>query len=264
MEPIPVIVIATPHQNRHTKLVEILGASKIFKVIIQEACMYSRNLEEIDVDERVHETIYGRNLLDGEIGCSISHNRARHVLALSDFGGVILEDDARVPNLKSLEEHVESFLTENKKQSAILSLLPWNVESKCLNSSLELSTPFRLLGQTPLTVGYAISQPAAKKLHEANSDLRYVADWPRSSVVFYSTLTGSVEHGDEFTVSVIDPSDERIQIWRLRGSFFKQLIGSKRAFSSRDFIDYVWHALLVPIIWKFDNFRATRILSRLT
>ena len=40
-----------------------------------------------------------RELTLGEIGCSLAHNRARQYLAANELGGVILEDDARIPNL---------------------------------------------------------------------------------------------------------------------------------------------------------------------
>jgi len=50
-----------------------------------------------DVNE---STIYvSRKLALNEIACALAHNRVRDYLASHSLGGVILEDDARIPNL---------------------------------------------------------------------------------------------------------------------------------------------------------------------
>lgn len=122
-----VIIIDTPNSNRSQPLLDIFNSDPRFDIVRLPACML--NTEEdvenqnIKVSLEAFDFFHARLMSPQEIGCAISHNRARQLLANSFRGGVVLEDDARITNLDSFYEIAVNFLKSQSEKSSVLSLM---------------------------------------------------------------------------------------------------------------------------------------------
>ena len=251
---IPLIIIEIPGMNRAKPLLNILRDSEIFEIIIFPAIMYEKYMENWEVNHGYLRAIYGRTISDGEIGCAISHLEAQKMLSRTASGGVIMEDDARIENLNNLEELVSKFLVNSTGTSSLLSLLPW----KHLNKfRLEVPTDeriiYKLWGQTPLTVGYALTNFAAKELSESNQEIKYLPDWPMNRVKFYTTIIGLICHGDGSTKSVIGTNSIRQISLKNKLTLFSGLSYIKNRDFFQNMAYYIKVVHLPAIYWKFDN-----------
>lgn len=208
---LPIVIIVTPGRGRHIPLVETLRTSSIFQV--QELVATMGGEVEGSFDEASESELiqYGRVLTANERACAISHLRARQIIADSDYGGVILEDDARVINLSDLETAVASFLIRSHSKCNILSLLDYRDSYKALkNKSIKKLLPtFRLFAECPLAVAVALTPPAARNLIESAQSRSQVSDWPETKCHFAYLASGIVRHGDADTFSIIGDSAER-------------------------------------------------------
>ena len=117
---------------------------------------------------------------------------------------VVLEDDARIPNLEIFELVVASYLEKHSNDKSILSLVPWKHENKSTQNLNLAPEIIGLSGSTPTTVAYVITPKSMKEMSDSNSDFSFLPDWPPSSVKFYTTIHGVVTHGDSNTTSLID------------------------------------------------------------
>jgi GR25 family glycosyltransferase involved in LPS biosynthesis len=123
MDPIPLVIISSPKEDRSAPLLNSLHASSIFEVIKLDATM-GIDLGAPESLITTQELIrFGRILTQNERACAISHTRARAVIKNSNFGGVIMEDDARILDIELFQKTVCEFLESNALQKKILSLL---------------------------------------------------------------------------------------------------------------------------------------------
>lgn len=247
-----VIVIQIPGSDRSNKLLQQLSLSSGFETVIFPAVMYKREMKDFSPNFKKHKLLYGRELSDGEIGCTISHCSIYKQYSASKDIIVILEDDARIPDIAEFEELVSDFQNEHSHENAILSLLPWMGERKMPRESIKIR---QLLGRTPLTVGYVITQQAMKELLASNFDFGYLPDWPPSRSSFYVTCRGVISHGDSATFSLIDRSGRR-KTQRYLGLLHIFLITYFRSYKSfASFREYCQAAVFPSFTWRIDRFQ---------
>jgi GR25 family glycosyltransferase involved in LPS biosynthesis len=145
-----------------------------------------------------------RELSLGEIGCAIAHNNARELLAKNGVGGLVLEDDARIPSLDYLHKIAIHFLSSTKSPSLLNCSV--NLKLDQMKDSSGFDPVFqKRLTPSPLTVGYMVNHSGAEMLNKANSSINWVADWPYSKVVYYRLQIPAIAHGDNDSGSLIDP-----------------------------------------------------------
>jgi GR25 family glycosyltransferase involved in LPS biosynthesis len=221
-----VYVIETPLSRRSAPLIKLLSSEARINLFRISAKMVSSDCDISDfgikVNYKVFPLLEGRLLSHGEIGCAQSHNDARSLLAESTYGGVILEDDARILDLDSFVEISIDFLNQNRHSKRILSLTGISQINK-LNRKKDKSPTYkwiRVYGHSPLAVANAITPMAASDLYNSNQPIKYVADWPYSKSKFYSVKVPVVSHGDETTGSLIDPSGSRRRVTKGNFRFF--------------------------------------------
>jgi len=253
---IDVFVISTPGSDRVTPLLEVLEKSHIFKTHIINAIMYSAQSDKREVDRVGQRAIYGHELPDGAIGCAISHQNAYQLIVKLGKGAIILEDDARIPNLENFEKMVSCFSFKSPSGPAILSLLPWNHKEPCSGKEIAPKQFFKLIGKTPLTVGYLLNLDAAVELSHANPRLKYTADWPPSRVTYFSSLVGVISHGDQqsgSTIQHVNRDSAKIRISRLLHVLFLDFWRYRNEFNS--VADYFILKIAPSLTWRIDNFR---------
>lgn len=256
-EKIPLFVIKIPNNPRSNKLVETLSKSKIFELIIFPAVMFQPSITDYEVDYEFQKILYGKKLSNGEIGCAISHREIQTQLANSVKGGVILEDDARIPNLERFEAAATTFLNSKRSSASVLSLLPWDHTAKKIDAIDVKFDFYKLFGQTPLNVGYALTQKAALELSTSNLKHAYLPDWPPNNANFFTTLSGVVIHGDKDTSSVLDlyGRNKLSRRFGLQKFFIYPYFQNRMYFSS--VFEYLKIMILPSITWRIDNLRLT-------
>jgi GR25 family glycosyltransferase involved in LPS biosynthesis len=216
-----VVLIETPNSNRSTPLVRILEHNPKFELIRLQASMFNAHSEirnsQISLNMDRFEFFNGRVMTPQEIGCSLSHNMARKIIATSRNGGVILEDDARVRSLEDFYQIGTKFLSENCRKPRVLSLNMFRLNPK-QNFDKDGYQP--LIGKPMLAVSYALSPIAASILVDKNSPITTVSDWPNSRVRYYATFKEVVAHGDSESASTINIDDSP---FRIGPNFLKKL-----------------------------------------
>lgn len=254
---IPLIVICIPGSDRKVPLLEKLRGSTIFRVEESSAVMYRRAEPLIHPNFLKQRTLYGRELSDGEIGCAISHQTIWALYSKRHEPIVILEDDARIQDMDKFQSLVVEFLKSYGKENAVLSLLPWKQEPRLQNfrPRLDRLPIVKLLGRTPLTVGYVITESAMSVMATANRDFAYLPDWPPTNTKFFTSIVGVISHGDHATYSLIDRTGPRVNEKRYK---FYQLsllpyLCNKRQFSS--FLEFCMASWIPSITWRIDQIR---------
>jgi GR25 family glycosyltransferase involved in LPS biosynthesis len=157
-----------------------------------------KKFSEIDFKAR-----YGRFLLPGELGCTLSHNRARELAAQNSRGGIILEEDAEIKDLDRFVTTSMEFLETYKSHACILSF--YNNEYR-FNRNKQASIFgkwIRHFGGPSSTVGYAVTRESAANLLMANTPIRFLADWPIARTSFYIALMDVISHSDDPEISSI-------------------------------------------------------------
>ena len=266
MDKLLIVVISTPNSSRVLKLNEQLAFSNQINLVYVPAVMY-RNYDvnfSQDIDLQFMQRLYARSILEGEIGCSISHNLARGLIADNVAGGVVLEDDARIIDLNRFIRSACNFL-EEKKDAAILNLSTYKSVSDSYVDFLSqsLSAKYRKsIGPTPLALAYALNQQAALKLVELNTPIRYLADWPKPSVPFFFSKFPSVAHGDFETPSIIDPAGQRKSLARIWFSgnyldFLRSYHSIKRFIVNKTFVESLQDRLrkVHEFFYRLVNFK---------
>jgi GR25 family glycosyltransferase involved in LPS biosynthesis len=209
----------------------------------------------IRIDQEYFWALTKRNLTLPEIGCAYSHNVARRECAQLEFGGVILEDDARIVDVNRFASSAFLFLEKYKDTSSILSLTygPGIKSSKESSSSFQI---IELFGDAPLAVAYVVTPLAAKRLFQANNPVKYVSDWPKIKVKNYCLLHPLVSHGDINTQSTIDPTGALFRTKRnLRFTILKLTLLDffMRSKGHLEFKDYLLHNFMKPIQFRLDS-----------
>ena len=257
---IDVIVISTPGLNRVSPLLEQLDKSNLFEIHILEAVMYSAEKFNTEIDQQGQQSIYGRKLADGEVGCAMSHQKAYALIKEIGKAAIILEDDARIPNLENFEKLALLFSSQFSEGLQILSLLPWEHKEPCRGiTSIDLASIMFLSGKTPLTVGYAITLDAAKELASANPGYKFLADWPPSHAKFLSSIIGVINHGDQESGSTIQEFRDTQAKTKKKGLLDVVILDFARQKSEfKSYSEYFKLKISPSVTWRIDNFRARR------
>jgi hypothetical protein len=226
--------------------------------------MYARKSHNAEVDWKGQRAIYGSELPDGLIGCAMSHQNAFKRVVDLGKGAIILEDDARIPSLEKFETLVTRVLLEYLRGRYVLSLLPWNHKEACLEKSVSNEDLFTLRGNTPLTVGYALTLDAAVVLSQANPRLKYTADWPPSPTTYFSTIGDVISHGDLQSGSTIQHVNRDLEMSRLKRlitSMFIDYWRYRKEFNSPT--EYLCLKIAPSFTWRIDDFRGKRMAQKL-
>ena len=268
--PLNVYLIETPASRRSLPIIEMLQNDIEINLIRVPAQMVKTPADllkyKINVNRQSFHIVEGRELNLGEIGCAASHNFVRKLLSESLTGGVILEDDARIGNLKIFKEISHAFLQKKYGTKSILSLT--GMSPNDLSSGNYDGTKIswsRVFGNTPLAVANVMTPLAADELLRFNTPVRHVADWPYSRCNFHTITFPIVSHGDGNTQSTIDASASgarnrpsiNSQIRRL---FFLPLISSRDpSISFREFMNWVYFR---RISYRINLFLSTLSANR--
>lgn len=251
---IPLVIIETPNGDRSATLIEQLKYSTLFDIIIYKAIMYSdkqKNLYAPNFDKQ--KLVYGRYLIFGEIGSAISHDLVYKKLIDSKSACIVLEDDARIPNIKNFETQVTQFLSKYSKDSVILSFLPWNHKNLVLDKFVSNHKFFKLFGCAPLCVANLLTEKALVELAVSNNDYAYLPDWPPIKSKFYTSVVGTIIHGDDKTYSVIDRAGmNSTSKYFLKFTFFPYF-SSTHSFSGIG--EYISACIIPFYTWRIDNLR---------
>ncbi len=262
---IDVIIISTPGSSRIDPLLEVLNKVKYIEVHIVEATMYNSKNDKRAINRRGQRAVYGHELPDGLIGCAISHQNAYQLVAALGNSAIILEDDARIPSLENFEMMVSHFFSSHSKGSNVLSLLPWKHKEPCSGKTFTLNRLLRLVGRTPLTVGYAITLEAAIELSQANPNLKYAPDWPPSCVTYFSSVIGVISHGDlksGSTIQHVRREAGKSRLKRLINAVFVDFWRYRGEFSSPK--EYFILKIKPSLTWRIDDFRGKRMARKLS
>ena len=252
---IPLVIITVPNSTRIEPLLKQLNSSSLFDVIQFPAVMYDGSDHNFSPNYKKQKAIYARNLSNGEIGSAISHQVVQKTYMSIDSPCVVLEDDARIPNLEIFELVVASYLEKHSNDKSILSLVPWKHENKSTQNLNLAPEIIGLSGSTPTTVAYVITPKSMKEMSDSNSDFSFLPDWPPSSVKFYTTIHGVVTHGDSSTTSLIDfigrKKTKRSQ--NLLKLTFLPFIVNRSLFTN--FAEYYNICIKPSFTWRIDSFR---------
>ena len=252
-----VIIIDTPNSNRSQPLIRSLSTDPRFDVVRLPACMLNTyedvKNQNIDFTFEKFQFIQGRLISPQEIGCAISHNRARHLLANSLRGGVILEDDARITNLDSFYESAVNFLESQSENSSVLSMNDFRASKEL---AIKKEGCQRLMGAPFLAVSYVATPSAARALHNANEPIKTVSDWPRTNIKYFSLFMPLALHGDNEGLSTIDLNGElnrkglKLSTKIAHLTFVSFFISKPKSLSLFSFIDEIYWS---RISWHFDS-----------
>lgn len=228
MRLIPVVVIKTPNSKRVDPLLVQLEKISMVETTVIEATMGYSLEYPCKASIQTEISSYGRALTQNERACAISHMRAREILANFDFGGIILEDDARILNPEAFVAEARDFLRTHRGKKHVLTLLSYLKTPHGEKRRNSGHNTFRLFAEAPLAVGVALTPEAAKCLISAAADRSMTADWPISRCVFFGLKTGVIKHGDSETVSMIGNVEDRVSSMSARLISQCDLIGIKR------------------------------------
>jgi hypothetical protein len=259
---IPVVIIEIPGSDRSKKLIQQLSKSEILEVNTFEAIMFNPSMTNFAPNFAKQRLLYGRKLSDGEIGCAISHYLIQRDHSKKSQSIVVLEDDARIRNLNAFENTIRRFIESEHDSNSILSLLPWNLNQRIEEKKYLRHAFHRILGRTPLTVGYVITPLAMKELSSANFDFSYLPDWPPTRTRFFTSVVGVVDHGDPETFSYIDNSGRQktSRAEALRKFNPMTYFGHRTQF--RSFEEYLRSTYLPSITWRMDRIHMHMLFSR--
>jgi hypothetical protein len=220
-----VVVIETPNSSRSQPLLKSLASDPRFKVVRLPACMVESygELQDkgIEIDFTLFQTLHRRSMTPQEIGCATSHNVARKLILDSNGVGIVFEDDARIIDISTFFESVVEVLSSFTNTSGVLSLTRVVSTSGFLHKQEKIKA-YKLYGNPPLAVAYALTPSAAKQLVSNNTPVNYVSDWPDSKVKFFCLNKPLVNHGDEDTKSTIDIDGDMNRLERDWGFTFQK------------------------------------------
>jgi hypothetical protein len=250
---IPVLVITERNSHRSDLLVAKLKQISQFEIIMVDAAMTPTYQLCIDrnilYDQELAKVYLGRELFPGEIGCAFSHYSARKIIADSIFGGVILEDDARIIRPDIFFNSVVEFLHAQSERASVLSLAGWRPKPHLEHQDDRFERVMRslkLFGVPPLALAYALTPSAAKELTDGTYPIKETADWPSSKCSFFVTHKVVAFHGDSGTSSIIDYGGNSLRkrpklAQRLRTILFFDLIMKRsNQINSRVYFNQVW------------------------
>ena len=260
---IPVLIITAHNSRRSDPLLHKLKEISQFEVSMVEAKITPNfevcNENNIVFNQNLARISIGRELLPGEIGCAFSHYSARKIISDSKFGGVILEDDARISSPEIFCNSVTRFLQTQGGNTSVLSLAGWNPAPLLKNQNLVIENFVRnskLFGVPPLALGYTLTPLAAKNLIHGSYPIKETADWPSSKCSFFVTNNILTYHGDAETPSIIDYEGNSLRkrpkvSQRLKTIFFIDFVMRKP--SQMNFRTYFTQVWLRKLYFYIDN-----------
>lgn len=262
--PISVVLIDSLIPLRSSHLISQVNMSPNYTLNRMKATMVesfeSKVLEDIAYDQVSFKRNYLRDFLPGEIGCAESHNRARCIVSNLDSGAIILEDDARIFDLDLLFEQIKLFESVYKDSVAVLSLTDFLTSGQRITLPAAPTLFLKLVGVPPLAVAYYLTPRAAEMLRASNEPIRYLADWPPSSVDFYVSNLNLVTHGDGTLPSLIDQnslrSSSQLGIYRKLSNYLDQIFFV--SFRRRSLAD-VYGRVKRSLIFRIDRSRIQRL-----
>lgn len=254
--PIPIIVLASKNISRTDAFLRAWEAVPEFPVTITPGIYFDRSKAPID-PFNTFENIIGRSLTIQELGCAKAHYLAREIIAGSEIGGLIFEDDARLHEPEKILQVATEFLDKHRGQSRILNLCESSLSPFQFNVSTHL---VRLWGHSPLAVAYVLTPEAARELNKANSQINWVSDWPLSKVAHFVCVPALVAHGDENSGSEIaillgdeDLRHDRNPFKRIRKLFNPKGLSSLSR--NRNFSKFFYFVFFAPLLWRLDHIR---------
>jgi hypothetical protein len=263
-----VVIIRTPKSDRYLPIESLIKDDQRFNLEYIEASMTPSYSEVSDrsiaYSSEVFEYFQGRKLTPEEIGCADSHNRARKIIKDNHFGGIILEDDARILDIDLLFQEVNMFLNVKKNTASVLSLTGFRNLSKKKGSQISFT---RILTQPDLAVGYALNSSASHNLLNANCPITNVADWPQSKCNYYVSSLRKVIHGDLDTKSLIDTNELGFRSrprknLKFRNFFF--ILFLKKSPGEITFKNYFLNVIIPSILWRTEKIRLILFGFRVT
>ena len=261
-ELIPLIIITVPNSSRIEPLLKQLNSSSLFNIIQFPAVMFDGSDHKFSPNYKKQKIIYARNLSNGEIGSAISHQMVQKTYMSMNVPCVVLEDDARIPNLENFESVVTSYIEKHSNDKSILSLVPWKPKDKSTQNLDSVPEVIGLSGSTPTTVAYVITPTSMRELSDSNSDFSFLPDWPPNTIKFYTTIHGVVNHGDSNTTSLID-SIGRKKTKRSKNLLkltFLPFIANRSSFVN--IWDYYNICIKPSITWRIDSFKIKNKLNQ--
>jgi GR25 family glycosyltransferase involved in LPS biosynthesis len=252
---IKVLIVTVPNCNRVLPLESELNIAQNIEVIKFDAIMYHRQIENFQPNFKKQRILYSKELSNGEIGCAISHQNIQARYKDYEESIVVLEDDARILDIELFEKLAREFIHKHQGSDAVMSLLAWNHSVNVDKEKKDDHKIVRLVGRTPLTVGYVITPSAMRSLSKANADFAYLPDWPPTQTKFYITRSGVIEHGDGITESLIDKTGRK-KPNRLNSLFKFTMIPylmNRKQFSGIS--EYLRFAFIPAFTWRIDRFR---------
>lgn len=256
-----VVIIQTPNSDRYIPLSDDFYEDSRFELVFSPATMLYSNDEILNKNISRYNSYFnffvGRDLSPGEVGCADSHNAARFLISQNSFGGIILEDDARLIDKNTLVPQIIDFLSRHQDEEAVLSLTRFrNSSSKSPHQLGPTLQVFRLIGQPDLAVAYALTKKAADALVRANTPIKWVSDWPMSTCKFFTVFPEIFLHGDQDTKSIIldDTPDFRKSIKssiKLKLLFVFPLFN--HSYPKVSFKTYFNEVFLRRLTWRFDR-----------
>jgi hypothetical protein len=264
LQKLDVIVIAPKNGLRNASLASQLMSCSNISLSILEAVMIAPNQEVDDlkgIDFKRVEAIHGRMLTGPELGCTISHQNARRIIAESNFGGLILEDDAVVTDVIELIAVCRSFLQRQCQESSLLNLLIDEFSAQTGEPRAQINRRF---SPVPLAVAYALTPLAALRLVEANNPISQMNDWPSATVRYFSVDKNLVLHGNADNTSLIDPSYLRRHSPRMGWKVFSLVHYIKHRSIFLGFEDWFRVMYLPRLLRKLDHmmFICSRTVER--
>ena len=256
VSPIPIILLASKNDSRSDAFLKSWEALPEVSITIAPGVYLDRSEAPID-PLNTFEMIIGRAMTIQELGCAKAHYFAREVIAGSEVGGIIFEDDARLKEPEKIMKVASEFLETHRGQSRILNLCESSL------SPFRFSVPthlVRLWGYSPLAVAYVLTPEAARELNRANSQINWVSDWPYSKVAHFVCLPALVAHGDENSGSEIailqdgeDLRHDRDLLKKVTKLFDLVLVSN--ALRNSYFSKFFYFVFMAPFLWRLDHFR---------
>ncbi len=197
------VVIVGGDQARSKSLFKDLQDSGLFHVVIQPRIHESHLAETNDALIRSAKA-YGRPLSISERCCSLAHRSAQEKIERT--GGIVLEDDAVVLDIRALADFASQVIKKDKSVLINFSTL------KCaedVNWDLKNNSIIQTFAPSALAVGYAGSRAAIRQLIKANSSLEYVADWPPIKAKHLRLRYPIVAHGHRNSTRLISDTTQR-------------------------------------------------------
>jgi hypothetical protein len=254
--PIPIIVLASKISSRTDVFLKAWEGTPEISITVMPGVYFDQSEAPVD-PLKTFQNITGRSMTIQELGCARAHYLAREVVADSEVGGVIFEDDARFNEPNRILRIALDFLGKHRGQSAVLNLCASSLSPFHVNQSIDV---VKLLGHSPLAVAYVLTPEAARELNRANSPITWVSDWPYSKVAHSICVPALVAHGDEHSGSEIAILLNGKDLRHGRNSIKKMstLLNPRRISNSirnRNFLKFFYFVFVAPVLWRLDHIK---------